>query len=211
MNKKTGRNKNLNIPNTLTMVRLVLVIPFVLYFMHDQYVKAIVILSISGLTDILDGMIARHFDQFTELGQMLDPLSDKLTQLAMAICLAFKQPIFIPLLGIFVLKEISMLAAAIFLIGKNKKKPSGSKWYGKTATTLFYISFAVIVALKALWNIENFTLSACLLIATAGFMIYAFVKYAQTYFSILRSDDPQYKLDINKVMDKKGSRNNEQK
>ena len=206
MDKRNSRNKNLNIPNTLTAVRLILVIPFAVYFMNEQYLKAIVVLGVSGLTDILDGMIARRFNQFTELGQMLDPLSDKLTQLAMAICLALKQPILIPLLAIFVLKEILMLSAAIFLIGKNKKKPSGSEWYGKTATTLFYISFAVIVALKAVWNFESLPLSAFLLSATAAFMIYAFVKYARTYFSILHSDDPKYKLDIKEVMDKKESR-----
>ncbi len=204
--KRRSRNKNLNVPNTLTAVRLVLVVPFVLYFMNEQYFKAIVVLGVSGLTDILDGMIARRFHQFTELGQMLDPLADKLTQLAMAICLAFKQPILIPLLAIFVLKESLMVSAAIFLISKNKKKPSGSEWYGKTATTLFYISFAIIVALKAFWNFESFPLSVCLLSGTAAFMIYAFVKYSQTYFSILRSDDPKYKIDIKEVMDKKESR-----
>lgn len=211
MEKRNSRNKNLNIPNTLTAVRLVLVIPFVIYFMNEQYLKAILVLGVSGLTDILDGTIARRFHQFTELGQMLDPLSDKLTQLAMAICLAFKQPILIPLLAIFVLKETAMLSAAIFLISKNKKKPSGSKWYGKTATALFYLSFAVIVALKAVWNFESFPLSVFLLSATAGFMIYAFVKYSQTYFAIMNSDDPKYKLDIKKVMDKKESRENTQK
>ncbi len=208
---KKSRNKNLNIPNTLTAVRLVLVIPFIIYFMNEQYLKAIVVLGVSGLTDIFDGMIARRFHQFTELGQMLDPLSDKLTQLAMAICLSVKQPILIPLLAIFVLKETLMLSAAIFLISKNKKKPSGSEWYGKTATTLFYISFAVIVALKAIWNYESFPLSVFLLSAAAGFMIYAFVKYAQTYFAIRHSDDPKYKLDIDEVMDKKESRENAKK
>lgn len=206
MDKRNSRNKNLNIPNTLTAIRLVLVVPFIVYFMNEQYLKVVVVLGISGLTDVLDGMIARRLHQFTELGQMLDPLADKLTQVAMAVCLALKQPILVPLLAIFVLKEILMLSAAIFLISKNKKKPSGSEWYGKTATTLFYISFAIIVALKAVWNFESFPLSVFLLSATAAFMIYAFVKYAQTYFSILHSDDPKYRLDIKEVMDKKENR-----
>ena len=201
--QKKQYNKNLNIPNTLTVIRFFLIIPFVYYFMHNDYLAAFVILAVSGITDMLDGLIARKFNQFTELGEMLDPLFDKLTQAAVAICFAIKEPILVPLLAIFVVKEALMVAGAIKLIGKNKKKPSGSKWYGKVATVLFYLSFGVIVALKWIWNYESLPLDFVLLSITAVFMIYAFVRYAKIYFAILHSDDPQYNLDIREVMDKK--------
>ncbi|MCI1982623.1 MAG: CDP-alcohol phosphatidyltransferase family protein [Oscillospiraceae bacterium] len=204
------KNKNLNVPNTLTFLRFFLIFPFVFYFLNDYYLKAAVVLVISGLTDMLDGMIARRFNQFTELGQMLDPLFDKLTQASIAVCLAIKQPILIPLLAIFVVKEILMVSAVIILISKNKKKPGGSKWYGKTATVMFYFSVGVIMVMKIL-NAEPdtlFTVSITLLSITAGFMIYAFIRYAKIYFAILHSDDPKYKLDINEVMDKKSKRKN---
>jgi cardiolipin synthase len=196
------RNKNFNVPNALTVLRILLIIPFVLYFIRDKVIQAAVILAVSGLTDMLDGMIARRFHQFTELGQMLDPLSDKMTQGAVAICLAVKQPVLIPLLAIFVVKEALMVAAAIFLIKKNKK-PGGSEWYGKTATVLFYISFTVIVALRGIWGIESLPVTITLLSITAAFMIFAFVKYAKIFFTIIRSDDPQYRMDIKEVIDKK--------
>jgi cardiolipin synthase len=197
------RNKNLNVPNTLTVIRFFLIFPFVYYFMNDNYLAAFIILAVSGVTDMLDGLIARKFNQFTELGQMLDPLFDKLTQAAVAICFAIKEPILVPLLAVFVVKEALMVAGAVKLIGKNKKKPSGSKWYGKVATVLFYISFGVIVGLKWIWNFESLPLDIVLLSITAAFMIYAFVRYAKIYAAILRSDDPQYSLDIREVMDKK--------
>jgi cardiolipin synthase len=171
--------------------------------MNDNYLAAFIILAVSGVTDMLDGLIARKFNQFTELGQMLDPLFDKLTQAAVAICFAIKEPILVPLLAVFVVKEALMVAGAVKLIGKNKKKPSGSKWYGKVATVLFYISFGVIVGLKWIWNFESLPLDIVLLSITAAFMIYAFVRYAKIYAAILRSDDPQYSLDIREVMDKK--------
>jgi cardiolipin synthase len=190
------------VPNALTVLRILLIIPFVLYFIRDKVIQAAVILAVSGLTDMLDGMIARRFHQFTELGQMLDPLSDKMTQGAVAICLAVKQPVLIPLLAIFVVKEALMVAAAIFLIKKNKK-PGGSEWYGKTATVLFYISFTVIVALRGIWGIESLPVTITLLSITAAFMIFAFVKYAKIFFTIIRSDDPQYRMDIKEVIDKK--------
>jgi len=146
-------NKNINIPNALSVLRIILIVPFGVYFIHDQIEQAAVVLIVSGLSDMFDGMIARRFNQFTELGQMLDPLSDKLTQGAVAVCLAVKQPVLIPLLGIFVIKEILMVGAACLLIRK-RKRPGGSKWYGKVATMLFYVSFTIIVALKGIWGIE---------------------------------------------------------
>jgi cardiolipin synthase len=201
-----SKNRNFNIPNALTVVRFVLIFPFVFYFISNEYLKAGIVLLVSGLTDLLDGWIARQFNQSTELGQMLDPLADKLTQASVAICLAVEEPVLIPLLAIFVVKEALMVTAAIFLIGKNKKKPSGSKWYGKAATVLFYISFGIIVAMRVFgWftGEERLHIAVALLSVTAGFMIYAFVRYAKIYFRILRSDDPRYRLDIQEVMDKK--------
>lgn len=198
-----NRNRNFNVPNTLTVLRIFLIIPFVIYYAGDQIYKAMVVLILSGLTDLLDGMIARRFHQFTELGQMLDPLADKMTQGAVAICLAVKQPILVPFLAVFVVKEALMVAAGIFLIGKKKKRPGGSKWYGKIATVLFYISCGTIVALKGIWGIENLAVSVSLLSITAAFMIYAFIRYARSYFAIVRSDDPKYQIDIQEVMDKK--------
>ena len=196
-------NRNFNIPNTLSILRILLIIPFVVYYAGDQILKATFVLILSGLTDLFDGWIARRFDQSTELGQMLDPLSDKLTQGAVAICLAIEQPILIPLLAVFVVKEVLMVAAGIFLIGKKKKRPGGSQWYGKIATVLFYVSFGTIVALKGIWNISSVPLSAALLSVTAAFMIYAFVRYARTFFVIIRSDDPKYRIDLHEVMDQK--------
>ncbi|MVB10357.1 CDP-diacylglycerol--glycerol-3-phosphate 3-phosphatidyltransferase [Caprobacter fermentans] len=198
-----NRNKNFNIPNTLTILRILLIIPFVIYYAGDQILKAAAVLILSGLTDMFDGMIARKYHQTTELGQMLDPLSDKLTQGAVAICLAVKQPILIPFLAVFVIKEALMVSAGIFLIGKKKKRPGGSMWFGKIATVLFYISFGTIVILKGFWGIENLYVSVTLLSITAAFMIYAFIRYAKIYFDIVHSDDPKYKIDIQEVMDKK--------
>lgn len=198
-----NKNKNFNVPNTLTAIRCVLVIPFVVFFAYDNYFAAFLILAASGITDMLDGWIARRYHQFTELGEMLDPLSDKLTQAAVATCFAVREPMLISLLAIFVVKEVLMIAGAIKLMKKNKKKPSGSKWYGKVATVLFYISFGTIF-ITGIWGTgDSLVLDAVLLSVTAAFMIYAFVRYAGIYVQIIHSDDPQYNLDVDAIMDKK--------
>jgi cardiolipin synthase len=169
--------------------------------MSGQISKAVFVLVLSGLTDMLDGMIARNLNQFTELGQMLDPLSDKLTQAAVVICFAIKDPMLMPLLAIFLVKEISMVTGGIYLIRRHKK-PGGSQWYGKLATVVFYISFTAIVIYRINGN-DSILVPVILLSITAAFMIYAFVRYIKIFFYILRSDDPAYNIDIDEVMDKK--------
>ena len=73
------RNKNLTVPNAMSLFRI-LVIPFFAYFfLKDNLTAAVIALALSGLSDALDGFVARRFNQITELGKMLDPLADKLT------------------------------------------------------------------------------------------------------------------------------------
>lgn len=190
-----NKNVNLNIPNLLSFLRILLIAPFVTCYLTDHTVWAWVMLGLSGISDFLDGKIARSFHQITDLGKVLDPVADKLTQGAVAVCLAVKQPMLWPLLGIFVLKELLMLIAGLILI-KKKKRPCAAKWYGKVATILFYVSFVTIFALKAIWHYESMTLTGILLSVTAGFMIYAFLRYFQVFVHILRSDDPKDSMHI---------------
>ena len=188
---------NLTIPNLMSAVRILL-IPFVAYFyLTGNTSLAVMLVVISGLSDLFDGLIARKFNQVTELGKMLDPLADKLTQGVIAICLAFKLPEIRAVLFIFVVKELTMLCGAFVLI-KKKKKPCAAQWYGKVATTLFYVTVIVILMLQ---HFKPFTqgtdriITFGLLIITAVFMLYALVRYVLVFLAILRSDDDRYYFD----------------
>lgn len=70
----------MNIPNFLTLVRFLLIPLFVYTFFYvpEGNTYAAVIFILSGITDILDGYIARHYNQVTKIGTLLDPLADKL-------------------------------------------------------------------------------------------------------------------------------------
>lgn len=189
-------NKNINIPNALSVLRILIIIPFVYFFMNMRILEAMACLVISGLSDMFDGMIARRFNQFTELGKMLDPVADKLTQVTVVICLAIQNPILIPLLAIFVIKELLMVIGASYLVFKVKKRPSASKWYGKGATVMFYISIAIIVGLKGIWKIEITPLSVGLLSVTAIMMLYALYEYYKIFRQLLNSHDPKDSIDL---------------
>lgn len=201
MNEKNIRkNQNWTIPNLLSVLRILVIAPFAYFFLHDELLWAVVMLVFSGLSDLFDGMIARKFNQITELGKMLDPLADKLTQGTIAICLAVKHPLLIPILAIFVLKELGMLIGGCILL-KKKKRPCAAKWFGKVATFLFYISAVVIVMMQGVFHLYTTTatiVAYVLLGITAAFMIYAMVRYFQIFLQLLHSEDPKDNLDINK-------------
>ena len=138
-----------NIPNALTIVRFIL-IPFIVYYiLTGQYIAGFVILTISGLTDTLDGFIARKFNFITNFGKLIDPLADKSTQIAVLASLTFKGIVPLWILLIVFIKEILMVSGASFLYGK--KLVVSSRWYGKLATVLFYVAIVCSLFIEY-WN-----------------------------------------------------------
>lgn len=187
MEKKV--NNNLNIPNALSFFRMLLIPVFIVFYMMADktdciyYVYAASALILSGLTDLFDGVIARKFNQITELGKILDPIADKLTQMAVVICVAIKMKSVILgcALMIFVVKEILMLIGG-FIILKNKIVIQGSQWYGKVATAVFYVVMAAI----ALFDLKV-EVSFVLILIAAAFMLFAFSQYIRDYFRMMAS------------------------
>lgn len=138
-----------HIPNALTILRFIL-IPFIVYYIvKDQYIEAFIYLTISGLTDVLDGCIARKFNFITNFGKLIDPLADKTTQIAILVTLSLKNIIPMWILVIVFIKEFAMISGASFLYGK--ELVVSSKWFGKLSTVLFYLAIVSSFAVKY-WN-----------------------------------------------------------
>jgi len=174
----------MTIPNAISFIRILMITPFVALFISKMYIPAAIIILMSGLSDCVDGYIARRFHQESELGKILDPLADKLTLIAVGVCLIFIEPFVLPLMVIMVLKDILMLIGGTIVIQKGVIPPK-SVWYGKVSTALFYVSVVVIVSMTIL-NIKNELVSLILLAVTAAFMIFSLVKYAFMFFNIMR-------------------------
>jgi cardiolipin synthase len=79
----------MNIPNTITLLRIALVPMFVYYCLYGAYDVSIWILLAAGISDFLDGFIARRFNMKTFLGSVLDPLADKMLITASVISLSW--------------------------------------------------------------------------------------------------------------------------
>ena len=135
--------------NALTVVRFILIPLIVYYILTGQYIAGFIVLTISGLTDVLDGCIARKFNFITNFGKLIDPLADKATQIAVLASLTFKGIVPLWILLIVFIKEIVMVAGASFLYGK--KLVVSSRWYGKLATVLFYVAIVCSLFIEY-WN-----------------------------------------------------------
>lgn len=107
---KDWKREVFTIPNLLSMFRLVLIPVYIVIYLGAselwEYILAAMILSVSCLTDLIDGKIARHFNMISTVGIILDPIADKATQFSLMLCLAIRHPVLWILLGLFVIKEL---------------------------------------------------------------------------------------------------------
>jgi len=181
-----------HVPNILTIVRFLLIPIIVIFAFEDNYIATIIVLTISGLTDVLDGYIARKYNLISNFGKLMDPLADKMTQVALLGTLTIQKIIPIWIIVIVIIKEFLMVSGASFLYGK--ELVVSSKWYGKLTTVLFYI--AIVCSLfTEYWNgtlINKYNLSVVpdfhtyiyyLAVITTVFSLIMYIKafYMQGY------------------------------
>lgn len=178
----------MNIPNILTAARFVLIPVFGYFFYKEQYLAAIILFLVGGLTDVLDGYIARRLNMVTSWGKLADPVADKLMQITALILLTIQQLIPSIVLIVVVAKEVFMGLGSITLYRKDKIIVSAN-WYGKLATVVFYFAIIMTIAVK-MTNLSNsFTnllVSVFIGIAVAS-TLFAFIMYSLAFRKI-RSD-----------------------
>ena len=140
---KEAENRIITIPNLLSAFRLVLIPVFIwTYCVRKEYLTTAGLLFLSGLTDLADGYIARRFHMVSNLGKMLDPVADKLTQAAMLVCLVTRFPMIVFPLALLAVKEASVGLTSILVIRKSGKV-TGAVWHGKVTTALLYLTILV--------------------------------------------------------------------
>lgn len=183
---KSLKKEVFSIPNMMGYFRIIL-IPIFLYTycnatsLKDYYIVAGIV-CISGITDFLDGYIARNFNMITELGKFIDPLADKLTQAALVFSLAFTHKLMWYLVGLFIVKEGFMAIMGIIMLRKGKKL-DGAKWFGKLCTAILYIVMFILILFPKM----NDTISSFLIIVCGIFMLLSFILYIHVYYKMHKS------------------------
>lgn len=146
--KKFKKKELLSVPNCMGYFRILLIPVFCVVYLRadtpgEKYLAAAILL-ISTVTDFLDGKIARHFHMITEFGKFLDPVVDKLTHAAVALCLAFHYPLMRWLIFLMVIKEGFMAVMGAWNL-KHGQKLNGAKWFGKVCTATLFLLLLVLV------------------------------------------------------------------
>ncbi len=176
-----------NIPNALSVLRILLIPPFLVLYLLGYDNWAFGALLLSGITDMLDGFIARRFNQITDCGKLLDPLSDKLTQVSVVVALTTRYQELVPLAVLCLIKEVCQAIGGILLL-RRRSEVRGSRWFGKLSTIVFYVCMLVMV----LWRDQLSAPVKGLLVGTAGlFMLLAFIGYCRLFLQIRREESAE--------------------
>lgn len=174
------RAEAFSIPNILSYFRLLLIPLFIVLYVQEDFTEALITLAASGLSDILDGRIARKYDMVTDLGKVLDPVADKLTQCAMMLCVAMRYPAMWWLLGLHVVKETVMLIMGWYVL-KRTDTVNSAIWAGKLCTGVIYAVMMLHVILPHLPQ----PVSVGCTIVCAGLIVLSLIVYTARYVKIL--------------------------
>ncbi|MDR0819592.1 MAG: CDP-alcohol phosphatidyltransferase family protein [Oscillospiraceae bacterium] len=173
----------MNIPNLLSIFRILLVPVFALtYFDGGEYsgLRAALVYAAAAITDVLDGYVARKYNLTSALGRVLDPLGDKLMAFTVLVCITVDGLIPIWAVVVFFTKECLMGVGALLLYKKIEDTPP-SNVFGKTSTVVFFAVCVILIVGKGF--IQPFW--ADMMIFGAIFiMLLAFASYLAKFLSI---------------------------
>ena len=168
------KNKIVTIPNILSLFRLLL-IPVImwLYIVKEDPVLTTVILALSGITDIVDGIIARKCHMVSDFGKAFDPVADKLTQIAMLFCLVSRFKWMLLPLCVMVIKEVTAGILGLLVIRKTGKV-DGAVWHGKATTVSLYSMMIIhLVWYNIPGVISGILIGACTALALLSAFMYS--------------------------------------
>ena len=177
-----------SIPYILCYFRILLVPVFLWAYFDLQsdegHFVAAIILVLSSLSDFFDGFIARKCHMITELGKLIDPVADKLTQFVVACTLMYTYPAYAWLVAIIVLKDGMLLFVGYYIYRKKDKHLSQAQMPGKVATAVFFIVSIILVA----FYIPGTMISSILIYSTLILMIIAMIYYGHGLYRLYREN-----------------------
>jgi len=177
--QQADTHRILTVPNLLSFFRILLIPVIICLYFKEQYWWAFGLLVLSGATDVVDGWIARTFHVVSDFGKAIDPVADKLTQIALLLCLMPMK--YWWMVAILITKEASIGILTLIALRRTHSVYSAG-WYGKICTAVIYFSMFVLM----LWRDANPTFVLVDAIVCSALIALAFVLYLIRYTAILR-------------------------
>ena len=172
--KEKYRHKIVTIPNMLSLFRLLLIPVIVwLYIVREDPLWTMIILALSGITDIVDGIIARKCNMISDFGKAFDPVADKLTQIAMLFCLVSRFKWMLLPLCVMVIKEVTAGILGLLVIRKTGKV-DGAVWHGKATTVSLYSMMIIhLIWYNIPGAVSGILIGACTALALLSAFMYS--------------------------------------
>lgn len=178
----------LSIPNIICYFRILLVPVFLyVYFTAEttgEHLLSAFILILSSISDFLDGFIARKYDMVTDLGKLIDPVADKLTQFVVACTLVYTYPAYAWLVAVIVLKDGMLLIVGWYIYKKTGKHLAQAEMPGKVATAVFFVVSIVLIA----FYIPQTLIASLMIYVTLILMVLAMIYYGQGLYRLYKED-----------------------
>lgn len=183
--KKDWKREYFSIPNLMGYFRLILILVYLMVYIHadgmKDYAISAGILLLSALTDFFDGKVARRFDMITDWGKILDPIADKLTQGIVVISLIFRYRFMAIVLVIFIVQQLGQGILGLIYI-KKSGKVEGAKMFGKVSTA--FLDFMVLVLV--IWIDIPKNVALAMMTVSVFLMTNSLLRYFDYYYKEIR-------------------------
>jgi cardiolipin synthase len=186
---QAGAGRVMTVPNIISFARLAGVPLFLyLFLVADQQVAAVVVLALGGTTDWVDGYLARRLGQVSRLGELLDPLADRLYILATLLAFTVRDVVPWPFTAALLLREL-VVGATIPVLRRYGYGPLPVHYVGKTATFLLLAAFPVLLLARTSAGARPFADPIGWGLAWWGIVLYwvAGGLYLIQFFAVIRA------------------------
>ena len=178
-------------PNQLTLLRLIFIPFVVISVVEDRYGWALALFVLAGLSDALDGLLARVLKQKTALGQYLDPIADKLLLSTLFLVLAFEHRIPWYVTVLVFSRDLGILIVSALLYATNTLRDLRPSVWGK-ANTIVQVGTILVVLMAAVWPqtlLETTRVAGLRL--TFALTLFSWIHYTVTVGQKLRAAQPR--------------------
>ncbi len=178
----------MNLPNKLTMARIIMVPIFMAVMLKEYYIAALIIFALASITDFLDGYLARKYDLVSSFGKIMDPLADKLLVFGALVC-------FIQLGVVSVWAPIIIIAREFFVtsmrvVAVSKGKVIAASWWGKVKTNVQLFALLGSMLLLGIGNpmLYGLSIATILIWISAMFTVASWIAYIFENISVFKDE-----------------------
>jgi len=181
-----SKNLTINIPNIITVIRILLIPLFIIYLQRGLFLEALIVFSVMALSDGIDGLLARSFNQRTMLGAYLDPIADKFLLTSAFVCLALYELIPNWVAVIVISRDIMIVLGIAVLVVLDVKLEIKPIFDSKCATVIqLFTVFVVLLGQIVSWvYIKEY--SYILYILTSGITVWSGFHYLYIWLNIFQ-------------------------